>query len=135
MNFLSIDVGTTGCKCQLFSEKGEILTYLFFEYDFKEMDGFHYVNLPVIEERLREMIAEVAREHEVSSICVSSLGESFALLDANDEILFYPRIENPRRMHDFYKIHLDMGTMYSKMLGCLCAETLETFYVTKDEWF
>ena len=52
-----------------------------------------------------------------------------------DEILFYPRIENPRRMHDFYKIHLDMGTMYSKMLGCLCAETLETFYVTKDEWF
>lgn len=97
MNFLSIDVGTTGCKCQLFSEKGEILTYLFFEYDFKEMDGFHYVNLPVIEERLREMIAEVAREHEVSSICVSSLGESFALLDANDEILFYPMLYTDQR--------------------------------------
>ena len=28
MNFLSIDMGTTGCKCQLFNEKGEP-THLF----------------------------------------------------------------------------------------------------------
>ena len=41
MNFLSIDIGTTGCKCQLFSEAGEILKYLFFEYDFKSIFGIH----------------------------------------------------------------------------------------------
>ena len=52
-----------------------------------------------------------------------------------DEVIFYPRTENPQKIKDFYKIHLDMGTMYSKTLGCLCAETLETFYVSKDEWF
>ena len=32
MNFLSLDVGTTCCKGQLFSEKGEILAYKSEEY-------------------------------------------------------------------------------------------------------
>ena len=52
MNYLSIDVGTTGCKCQLFSEDGEILKYLFNEYDFMEIDGFHYVDVHAIEYHL-----------------------------------------------------------------------------------
>ena len=92
MNYLSIDVGTTGCKCQLFSEKGEILKYLFTEYDFKVIDGMNYVDVVEIESHLRQMIKEISSECEISSVCISSLGEAFVLLDENDEILFYPML-------------------------------------------
>ena len=92
MNYLSIDVGTTGCKCQLFSEKGEILKYLFTEYDFKVIDGMNYVDVVAIESHLRQMIKEISSECEISSVCISSLGEAFVLLDENDEILFYPML-------------------------------------------
>ena len=97
MNYLSIDIGTTGCKCQLFSENGEILKYLFNEYDFKEIDGLHYVDVHAIEAHLRNMISEISGEFEVSSVCISSLGESFVLLDADDEILFYPMLYTDSR--------------------------------------
>lgn len=97
MNYLSIDVGTTGCKCQLFSEKGEILKYLFSEYDFKEIDGSHYVNVHAIEDHLRNMISKISVQFEVNSVCVSSLGESFVLLDDYDQILFYPMLYTDSR--------------------------------------
>ena len=97
MNYLSIDVGTTGCKCQLFSEGGEILKYLFHEYDFKEIDGAHYVDVHAIEAHLRNMISDIATQFEVSSVCLSSLGESFVLLDEKDQILFYPMLYTDAR--------------------------------------
>ena len=56
MNYLSIDIGTTGCKCQLFSEKGEILQYLFEEYDFLALDGCQYVDIYAIEKKLAEIL-------------------------------------------------------------------------------
>ena len=97
MNYLSIDVGTTGCKCQLFSESGEILKYLFEEYDFKDVDGFHYVNIDAIRVHLRKMISEVSREFAVDSVCVSSMGESFVVLDDADQVLFYPMLYTDSR--------------------------------------
>ncbi len=97
MNFLSIDVGTTGCKCQLFSEKGEILKYLFTEYDFKEIDGYNYVNVHAIEAHLRNMISEISKDFVINSVCISSLGESFVLLDDEDQIIFYPMLYTDSR--------------------------------------
>lgn len=97
MNYLSIDVGTTCCKCQLFSESGEILKYLSQEYDFKEADGFNYVNVHAIHAHLRMMISCISKEFEVTSVCISSLGESFVLLDKNDNILFYPMLYTDSR--------------------------------------
>lgn len=97
MNYLSIDVGTTGCKCQLFSQRGEILKYLFQEYDFKSIDGLNYVNIDAIELHLRAMIADITREFDVASVCISSMGESFVLLDEEDRILFYPMLYTDSR--------------------------------------
>lgn len=97
MNYLSIDIGTTGCKCQLFSEKGEILKYLLSEYDFKEENGFNYVNIDAIEAHLRNMLSCISAEFEVSSVCISSMGESFVLLDKDDNILFYPMLYTDQR--------------------------------------
>lgn len=97
MNFLSIDIGTTGCKCQLFSRNGEILEYLLREYDFKVVDGANYVDVHAVESHLRQMIAEISQKHEISSVCISSIGESFVLLDEQDQILFDPMLYTDSR--------------------------------------
>ncbi len=46
------------------------------------------------------------------------------------QILRYPKIPNPKKINDYYKIHLDMGTMFNGVLGCLCVDTGEEFYVS-----
>lgn len=97
MNYLSIDVGTTRCKCQLFSQKGEILEYLVEEYDFKRLDGETYVDVDAIWTRLKSMIAKIAASWEISSVCISSFGESFVLLDQADNVLFYPMLYTDSR--------------------------------------
>ena len=97
MNYLSFDIGTTGCKCQLFSKNGEILQYLFEEYDFKKIDGCQYVDIHAIERHLRQMIAIIVEKYEISSVCISSLGESFVLLDKEDNVLFYPMLYTDAR--------------------------------------
>lgn len=91
-NYLSIDVGTTCCKCQLFDDKGDILIYLSKEYETKNINGEQYVNIEAIKDNVFEMIKEVASKYKISSLCVSSIGESFVLLDKHDNILFYPML-------------------------------------------
>ena len=72
MKYLSLDVGTTCCKCQLFSQSGEILEYISKEYDFRVEDGQNYIDSDKIWQNCKEMIAEVAKKHEISSLCISS---------------------------------------------------------------
>lgn len=95
--YLSIDVGTTCCKCQLFSETGEILEYISKEYEFKKMDNEIYVDIIKIKDNVLSMIKEVCASHSITSICISSFGESFVLLDKDDNIVFYPMIYTDNR--------------------------------------
>lgn len=92
MNFLSLDIGTTCCKSQVFSAAGEILRYRAREYSFLEKDGERYADMGRIVANMREMIAEAAKEYEISSVCISTFGESFVLLGEKDEILFDPML-------------------------------------------
>ncbi len=97
MNYLSVDIGTTACKYQLFSEKGEILAYRTEEYPFLFREGARYVNLAAIEACLRRMLGEAAREHRIDSVAISSIGESFVLLDGEDNVLFHPMLYTDER--------------------------------------
>ena len=56
MNFLSLDIGTTCCKCQLFSDSGEILAYKSEEYSLIERGGERYVDIEGIWGRVLEMM-------------------------------------------------------------------------------
>lgn len=100
MNYLCIDVGTTCCKCQLFSESGDILEYLSEEYGFLQMDRRNYVDTAKVWSCLKSMIAKIAKKHEIASFCVSSLGESFVLLDKDDGLLFPPMLYTDERGQD-----------------------------------
>lgn len=91
MNFLSLDVGTTCCKCQLFSEDGEILAYLSEEYPLAEREGALYVDIAGIRARVFGMMKKIA-ETGYGAVCISSFGESFVLLDKTDNVLFFPML-------------------------------------------
>ncbi|MBQ9734251.1 MAG: carbohydrate kinase, partial [Clostridia bacterium] len=92
MKYLSIDVGTTRCKCQLFDNEGNILEYIAKDYEFKKVSGELYVDVDAIIKNVKNMIKAVAVKHEINSVAVSSFGESFVLLDKDDNVLFYPML-------------------------------------------
>ncbi|MBE5732501.1 MAG: hypothetical protein E7353_05610 [Clostridiales bacterium] len=96
MKFLSVDVGTTCCKCQLFDEKGEILCYKSEEYGFLSIDRENYINLDTVWQKLKAMILSLEYK-DIASICISSLGESFVLLDEADNVLFHPMLYTDAR--------------------------------------
>ena len=92
MNFLSLDVGSTCCKCQLFSESGEILAYKSEEYPLIGREGEEYVDIEGIFARVKEMMRFASAKGGFSSMCISTFGESFALLDKNDKAVFLPML-------------------------------------------
>lgn len=92
MNFLSFDVGTTCCKCQLFSENGDILAYKSEEYPLKRVGDESYVDIEGVWALVKEMMRFAAARGGFSSTCVSCLGESFVLLDKDDNILTLPML-------------------------------------------
>ncbi len=113
MNFLSIDVGTTCCKCQVFSQKGEILAYRSEEYTLVERRGEKYVDIAGICARVKEMIAFAATKGELASLCISTIGESFVLLDKADTILFEPMLyTDPRGKEEAEDILQRFGAEY-----------------------
>lgn len=91
MNFLSLDVGTTCCKCQLFSENGTILAYKSEEYPLTEQDGKQYVDIIGIRTRIFSMMKDLA-PLGYGAVCISSFGEAFVLLDEKDNVLFFPML-------------------------------------------
>lgn len=92
MNYLSLDVGTTCCKCQLFSEEGSILAYRSEEYPLAVRGGEKYVDIEGVWSRVKEMMRFAAAKGGFSSMCISSFGESFVLLDKEGNILFLPML-------------------------------------------
>ena len=58
-------------------------------------------------------------------------------LTGKDEILFYPRTGSLRgsgNVADYCKIHLDMMTYQSGVLGCVALDTCQCFYVGEDRF-
>lgn len=100
MNYLCIDVGTTRCKCQLFDDKGNILHYIVNDYSLKTIDGEQYVDIYSIKDQVFGLIKQVSQKYTFDSVAVSSFGESFVLLDKDDNVLFLPMLYTDARGED-----------------------------------
>lgn len=56
------------------------------------------------------------------------------LTNGDIKILAYLRTDGRGdKVSDYYKVHLDLGTCMSGVLGCFCIESCECFYVKKRE--
>ncbi len=81
-----LDIGTTGCKLVLFDKDGKQVLRAYREYEVQRSHGLHEVNVSALYEAVKEVLAEAA-PYDVKAIGVTSFGESFVVLDENDNTL------------------------------------------------
>lgn len=80
-----IDIGTTGCKMAVYSDKGEYRYLAYRDYLAARSAGEHEVHAKVIWESVKEVIREAAAKYpDVRAVGITSFGESFVLLDEKD---------------------------------------------------
>ena len=82
-----LDVGTTGCKLTAYNDKGEFIYNSYKEYEISRKSGAHEFDASVIFDAVKEVIRDVAGNCELSAIGVTTFGETFTLLDENDNVL------------------------------------------------
>ena len=82
-----IDVGTTGCKLTVYDDKGNYLYNSYKEYEVSRQSGEHEIDANVVFEAVCDVISDTARKYDLSAIGVTTFGETFAVLDENDDVL------------------------------------------------
>ena len=91
MNFLGIDVGTTGCKVALFSPEGAQLASAYREYDSEAPEpGQAELDAQAVWDNIKEAIRSVtaaAPSADVKALSVSSMGEAVVLVSGDRRIL------------------------------------------------
>ncbi|MBT2293702.1 hypothetical protein J7E73_32340 [Paenibacillus albidus] len=82
MAIAGIDIGTTGCKCSVYSREGELLNEAYREYPSSTTD--HLLDVALVWENTKAILQEAASTTEpLEAIGVTSFGEAFVLLDEN----------------------------------------------------
>lgn len=101
MSIAGIDVGTTGCKCSVYSQDGQLQEEAYREYP-SVIDGeTHEIDPLVVWERIKEVVKEVADKVEnIDVIGVTSFGEAFVLLDDEDKPLMNSMLYTDTRGKD-----------------------------------
>ncbi len=82
-----LDVGTTGCKLTAYDDKGNFLYNSYKEYEVSRENGEHEINAENIFDAVCEVIRDTAEKYKLSSIGVTTFGETFVALDENDNVL------------------------------------------------
>ena len=88
MLLAGLDIGTTGCKISVFSTGGEFLGRVYRDYPNTRTTSQHEIDAVLIWKAVQEVLTEAsAKWPDIGSIGVTSFGETFVLLDKNDQPL------------------------------------------------
>ncbi|MBQ7950550.1 MAG: carbohydrate kinase [Clostridia bacterium] len=82
-----LDVGTTGCKIALYNDKAELLTTYYKEYDVVRKNGQHEIDFNDVKMGVMMLLKQAVKEYQIDALGVTSFGETFAMLDEEDNIL------------------------------------------------
>ncbi len=82
-----IDVGTTGCKLTAYDDKGTLVCDFYKAYEVSRKSGEHEIDAEIIFESVCDVIKNVSNKCELSAIGVTTFGETFVMLDENDNVL------------------------------------------------
>ena len=82
-----LDVGTTGCKLSVYDEKGGFVYNSYKEYEVSRTSGEHEIDASKIFEAVCEVLKDVAQKYDLEAMGVTTFGETFTVLDENDEVL------------------------------------------------
>ncbi len=88
MKIAGLDIGTTGCKLTVFSEKGIYLDKAYCDYPLQRGKSGHEVDASAIREGVFEVIRVMAAKYpDIAGIGVASFGETFVITDQGDNPL------------------------------------------------
>ncbi len=82
-----IDVGTTGCKIVVYDEKGVLLDTFYKEYDAIRKKGRHEIDFNEVKQGVLSILQKATAKHRLTALGITSFGETFAMLDEQDNIL------------------------------------------------
>ncbi len=79
-----LDIGTTGCKCTVFDEKGTYLGKAYRDYPVRRAVNGHEVDASAIMDGVYAVLAEMTEQYpDIAGIGVTSFGETFVMTDGN----------------------------------------------------
>ncbi len=82
-----LDIGTTGCKITVYNEKGEFAADTYREYNASRVNGEHEIDAAGILSAVFDCIEEISTVAKPEVLGVTSFGETFVMLDENDNVL------------------------------------------------
>ena len=82
-----VDIGTTGCKIVLYNEKAELLNTYYCEYNATHKNGQHEIDFTNVKCGVLSLLSEATNNYKIDALGVTSFGETFAMLDEDDNIL------------------------------------------------
>ena len=82
-----LDVGTTGCKLSVYTDQGEFVYNSYQEYDVSRKRGAHEIHADTVFDAVCKVLSDAANRYELSSVGVTTFGETFVALDEQDEVL------------------------------------------------
>ena len=92
MRFLGLDIGTTRMKCGVYNQAGEPEYFDRVDYGEMRRGKESYIDIDQILSCALALLKKAFGTCPFDSIAVSSLGESFVLLDEEDRPVFYPML-------------------------------------------
>ena len=88
MKIAGLDIGTTGCKCTVFDEKGVYLGKAYRDYPVRRSVGGHEMDVSAIMEGVMGVLREMASQYpDIAGIGVTSFGETFVATDGEGKPL------------------------------------------------
>ena len=79
-----LDIGTSGCKIVLYDADGNFVRDAYAAYDVSRIGGMHEMDAKEIFRAVKQVI-KAADCRNAAAIAVTSFGETFTMLDKNDE--------------------------------------------------
>ncbi len=93
-----LDIGTTGCKISIYNEKGEFIHKAYSEYESIRNSEIQEIDAADVWESVKKVLYEAKNTvSEIDTIGVTSFGESFVLLDKDDNILLPSMLYTDKR--------------------------------------
>lgn len=82
-----VDIGTTGCKIAIYNEKVSLIDTFYDSYEVSRVNGCDEINFDDVYQSVLKILALASEKYQIDAIAVTSFGESFAMLDENDNII------------------------------------------------
>lgn len=82
-----LDVGTTGCKLSVYTDGGQFIYNSYKEYNVIRKNGEHEIDAEEIFSAVCQVLSDTAQKYSLAAVGVTTFGETFVLLDENDNVL------------------------------------------------